>query len=58
MYWLRNFQESSSQTKYFLLTALIFGAAIVFSTLFAYGRLDYVRSDKALHSTTITEPPK
>lgn len=49
MQWLRSFQEASPQTKYFILTWFAFGLALVLSTLFVYGRLDYVRSDKILH---------
>ena len=51
--WLRSFTDASPQTKYFILTWFAFGLAIVLSTLFVYGRLDYVRSDKALHQNNI-----
>lgn len=55
--WLKNFQEASPQTKYFILTWFVFGLAIILSTLFVYGRLDYVRSDKALQQHNINTTP-
>lgn len=57
--WMIKFQEARPQTKYFILTWFVFGLALVLSTLFVYGRLDYVRSDKALQQNQYTtSPPK
>lgn len=46
--WIKKFHESSRQTKYFILTWLIFGLCIVVSTVYCYARLDYVRSYKKI----------
>lgn len=57
--WLKNFQGASPQTKAFALTWIVFGLAILLSTLFIYGRLDYVRSDKgaSVHTPPIKTVP-
>ena len=41
---LREYNEANPQTKYFVLNALVYGLAILITTLYCYGRLDYVRS--------------
>lgn len=47
--WLKKYGESEPQTKYFLLNALIYGLAIVITTAYCYGRLDFVRSYRSPH---------
>ena len=42
--WLNDYSESGAQTKYFVLNALIYGLAIIITTAYCYGRLDFVRS--------------
>lgn len=42
--WLKEYGEANPQTKYFVLNALIYGLAIIITTLYCYGRLDFVRS--------------
>ncbi len=48
--WIEKYRKASAQTKFFILNWLLYGLLIVGSTLFCYGRLDFVRSYK-------TEPP-
>jgi hypothetical protein len=45
--WLRKYNESSSQTKYFVLNWAIYGLAIIITTVYCYARLDFVRSYRA-----------
>ena len=42
--WLREYTEANPQTRYFVLNGLIYGLAIIITTLYCYGRLDFVRS--------------
>ena len=42
--WLKEYNESSSQTKYFVLNWLVYGLALLITTVYCYARLDYVRS--------------
>ena len=42
--WLSEYSESRAQTKYFVLNALVYMLAIVITTAYCYGRLDFVRS--------------
>lgn len=44
--WIKEYYEASSQTKYFIWNWIIYGIAIIASTVYCYGRLDYVRSYK------------
>lgn len=58
--WLRSFKEATPQTKYFALNWAVYGIAIIVSTLYCYGRLDYVRSgtsQKKIHADTSTRKP-
>lgn len=48
--WLKQYGESNSQTKYFTLNALVYGLAIVITTVYCYGRLDFVRSYRSPNS--------
>ena len=41
---MRQFFEASSKTKYFALNWIVYGAALIITTLYCYARLDYVRS--------------
>lgn len=42
--WLREYDGSTAQTKYFVLNGLVYGLAIIITTVYCYGRLDFVRS--------------
>lgn len=42
--WLKQYNEASKQTKYFIWNWVIYGLAILITTVYCYGRLDYVRS--------------
>lgn len=42
--WLKEYGEASPQTKYFVLNGLVYGLAIIITTVYCYGRLDFVRS--------------
>lgn len=42
--WLKAYNEASAQTKFFILTWLIYGLALLITTVYCYGRLDFVRS--------------
>lgn len=44
--WIRRFIDSSAQTKFFVLTWAVFGITIVYTTVYCFARLDYVRSYK------------
>ena len=42
--WLRQYNQASAQTKYFVLNCLVYGLAILITTVYCYARLDFVRS--------------
>lgn len=42
--WFKEYNEASSQTKYFVLNWLVYGLALLITTVYCYARLDYVRS--------------
>lgn len=42
--WLKAYNEASSQTKFFVLNWLVYGLAILITTVYCYARLDFVRS--------------
>jgi len=42
--WLKRYNEASSQTKYFILNWLVYGLAIIITTVYCFARLNYVRS--------------
>lgn len=52
---IAQFKSSRRQTKYFILTLLIYMIALVWTTLQSYARLDYSRSDEAKDSTLENE---
>lgn len=66
--WLKEYGEANPQTKYFVLNGLIYGLAIIITTLYCYGRLDFVRSyptpsvveaeQKAVQQKNSTTTPK
>lgn len=53
--WIEQYNESSPKTKSFILTWFIYGLALVVTTAYCYGRLDFVRSYK---SPAVTEAKK
>lgn len=64
--WLREYSEANPQTKYFVLNGLIYGLAIIITTVYCYGRLDFVRSyraptvannEKQITQETSSQPP-
>lgn len=52
--WLKKFIYSNKQTKYFILMAIIYMVAIIWSTIQAYARLEYSRTEKPM-TTNQTE---
>lgn len=44
--WLRDYNNASAQTKVFVLNWLVYGLAIILTTVYCYARLDFVRSYK------------
>ena len=42
--WLKDYNDASSQTKFFVLNCLVYGLAILITTVYCYARLDFVRS--------------
>lgn len=42
--WIKEYNEASSQTKFFVLNGLVYGLAIIITSVYCYGRLDFVRS--------------
>jgi len=51
--WLEDYNESSPQTKNFIITTLLFSLVIIGSLIYCYARLDFVRSYNAeqVHTT-------
>lgn len=48
--WINQFKSASRQTKYFILTLLLYMIAMIWTTVQAYARLEYSRSDMAKQS--------
>lgn len=44
--WLKQYRNATSKTQYFVLNWLIYGLAILITTIYCYARLDFVRSYK------------
>lgn len=42
--WLKLYNDASAQTKVFVLNWLVYGLAILITTVYCYARLDFVRS--------------
>ena len=53
--FVRKFYTANKQTKYIILMAFIYVTALVWSTLQAYARLEYSRSDR--HKPIIIQEP-
>lgn len=49
--WLKQYYEASPQTKFFILNWVIYGVAIIITTIYCYARLEFVRSDREAHPT-------
>ena len=45
--WLKQYSNASSQTKYFILNWVVYSLAMLITTVYCYGRLDFVRSYQA-----------
>lgn len=45
--WLYRFSKSTSETKFFILNWAIYGILLILTTLYAYGRLELVRTRPA-----------
>ena len=43
-HWINEFREASRETKSFAITAFILGVIVLGASLFAFLRLDFVRS--------------
>jgi hypothetical protein len=41
---IQKFREASFQTKFFVLNWIVYTIAIIVTTIYAYARLDFVRS--------------
>ncbi|CCB86642.1 MULTISPECIES: hypothetical protein [Parachlamydia] len=52
-HWIMQFKNATRQTQYFILTWVIYMIAIIASTLYAYGRLEFVKSDDYQSSESI-----
>lgn len=44
--WIKRFRQASGETKFFIFNWLIYGVMLIVTTMYCYGRLDYVRSYK------------
>ena len=44
--WLTYYREATAQTKVFIWTSIVYGIATIATTVYCYGRLDFVRSYK------------
>jgi hypothetical protein len=42
--WIDQYNEATPQTKFFILNWVVYGLAIVITTIYCYARLDFVRS--------------
>lgn len=56
--WLQAYNKASAQTKVFVLNWLVYGLAIILTTVYCYARLDYVRSYKTAPSQVHQEATK
>lgn len=54
--WIEEYKEAKSQTKYFILNWLVYGIAIIVTTVYCYARLDFVRSNKTPPSESQQTP--
>lgn len=44
--WIRAFREADPKTKSFIFNWAIYGIAIIVTTIYCYGRLDFDRTGK------------
>jgi hypothetical protein len=51
--WIKQYRSSSAQTKYFILTWIVYAIAIIWTTVQAYARLEYSRT--SLHPVPYVE---
>jgi hypothetical protein len=42
--WIRKYRESTRETRLFVLTSILYTAAIILPAIYCYARLDFVRS--------------
>ncbi len=42
--WIRSFINANRQTKFFVINWAVYGIVIIVTTIYCYGRLDFVRS--------------
>lgn len=42
--WIKWYNEADSQTRFFILNWVVYSIALIITTLYCYGRLDYVRT--------------
>lgn len=47
--WIQQYRKADRETKWFIITTVLFGLAIILSTLYAYGRLEVAHSEKAVN---------
>lgn len=57
MQWIKSFTWSSSQTKVFVINWAIYMFLIVATSVYAYARLDYVRSGPQHEHTSENQTP-
>lgn len=50
--YILEFNSSSRETKWFILTSIVYGLLIAISLVYCYARLDFVRSNKPLETHT------
>lgn len=53
--WIRQYRDSPKEIKIFTINWLIYGLVIIITTVYCYGRLDFVRSYHNTVPTTHTE---
>jgi hypothetical protein len=44
--WWRQYNAATAQTRYFVLNWIVYGLALIVTTVYCYARLDFVRSYK------------
>ncbi len=44
--WLNSYNKATAQTKYFILTLVAYGLALLLTTIYVYARIDFERSYK------------
>jgi hypothetical protein len=54
--WIKKFRNASGQTKFFVFNWVIYGIALVATTVYCYARLDYVRSYKVDTQKVLSNP--